>query len=413
MATPQTIATYNKILKEWYDGQRAMQLVLSESPMLAMLAKTKMGGKYKPLPMIDSYTPGESATFSVADANKGGVTSDSFQLTTANHYALAQIDRKLALASEGVGAFLDAAKANIDGSLKQLSRAIAIHGYRDGSGARGRVSSYAAGVITLTQRYDAVNFSKGQILKFNAVKTGSPGTIANTIFTVTGVNPVAGTLTGVVTALTADPVANQYIYADGDYDQVIKGLDAWLPQSDPSATLFFNVDRSTNPVMFAGVRSNGTGKLRYEALIDGESEIGAIGGGKPNVAFVHPSDFRALKKELEQQVMRPKEITRNLQVMKDSKYVISVSGIVVQGDSREVEVYSDRFQQPNVCHMLETETCGISYIGPSLTHFVERDSDMGMLLDGNADSYTVRCISYPQIYSSAPGHSGVVFNFGL
>ena len=410
MATPQTFATYNKVLKEWYDGQRMMQLVLSESPMLALLSKTKMGGKSKPLPMTDAYTPGDSATFANASANKGGISSEAFQLTTANQYGLAQVDRKLALASEGPGAFLDAAKANIDGALKQVSRSLAIHGYRDGSGARGRVASYAAGVITLTQRYDAVNFSRGHVLRTATAKTG--GAVNATVLTVTGVNPVAGTLN--VTVVTApDPVANDYIYVDGDYDQVVKGWDAWLPQADPSATLFFGVNRTTNPVMWAGVRSNGTGKLRYEALIDGESEIGAIGGGKPNVALVHPSDFRALKKELEQQVMRPKEITRNLQVMKDSKYAISVSGIVVQGDSREVEVYSDRFQQPNVCHMLETETCGISYIGPSLTHFVERDSDMGMLLDGDADSYTIRCISYPQFYSSAPGHSGVVYNFGL
>lgn len=410
MATPQTIATYSDALKEWYDGQRLMQLVLQSSPGLAMMSKSKMGGRQKPLPMVDSYTPGHSADYTTANTNKGGVTTEQFQLTSAKHYALAQLDRQLVLASEGVGAFMPAAKQNIDGAMKQLRRDLAIHLYRDGTGARGRVLTFAAGVITLTERYDAVNFSRGDKLRFNAVKTGT--TVDATVFTVTAVDTVAGTLTG-TTDVGPAPDPNDWIFADGDKGVVMKGWGAWLPTVAPTVgDNFFTVDRSVNPTMFAGVRSDATGKLLHEAIIDGQSEIVAIGDGVPKMAFIHPSAYRRLIKELEQQVVRPKPVQRELQVMKDSKALVGFSGIVVQGDVSEIEVYADRFQQPTVCHLIEPESAGIAYIGDDFVELVSRESDRNMLLDDGADSYTVRAVSYPQAYFTAPGHSATVFNFG-
>lgn len=409
-----TNTDYSKILKEWYTDDRVTIALLKNCPAAAFLTKKEFGGKYEPIPIIFGHTGGHGASYTASSGNKGSPYSDAFNLTAQNQYALSTLPRKTMLQSQkNIGAFLPAARGYIDGALDAWARDFAIHLFRDGSGFRGRVLTFAAGVITLTQRYDAVNFNPGDKLEFNAAKDGNNDTTVDaTQFTVTAVDTSAGTVTGTVD-VGPNPDPNDWIFGKGDKGIVFYGMDGWFTQATPTATAFFNVNRTQNPTMLSGVKSNGTGKLRYEALIDAQSEIAAIGGGMPDVAFCHPADFRALVKEMEAVVTRPRPVTKEARVSKNSEATVGFTGIVVQGDAGEIEVYSDRFQQPNICHVLESNTCGIAHIGPMLSDIVGRASDEGMLVEPSSDGYEIRVAGYPQFYSRAPGHNASVFNFGL
>lgn len=413
------VTDYSKALKEWYVDPRILTMILEDSPGLATLSKKQLGGKYEPLPIILSTTGGHSATFSSSLANKGAPSTDAFNLVASDQYAHATLPRKTMLQANGnMGAFLKASTAYVDSALIAWRRDAAIHLYRDGTGARGRVASVVFGAtvndpttITLTQRYNAVHFGLGDKLRFHTTKTGT--TVNAATFTVTGVSTSAGTVTG-TGVVVGDFIANDWIFGDGDKGLVFKGMDAWFPQTDPGALdSFFNVNRSTNPTMLAGVRNNGTGKLRYEALIDAQSEIRTIGGGRPDKAFVHPFDFRALIKEMEAMVTRPKDVEVTARVGRGTDALVGFTGVIVQGDGVPITVVPDRFQEPGVCHILEMSTCGIAHVGPMLADIVGRSSDENMLVEVSSDGYEIRTAGYPTFFSRAPGHSGVIFNFGL
>lgn len=53
---------------------------------------TDFGGKYKPVPIITGSSQGRSANFANAQNNQSPVQIESFFLTRASDYSIAQID---------------------------------------------------------------------------------------------------------------------------------------------------------------------------------------------------------------------------------------------------------------------------------------------------------------------------------
>lgn len=406
----QDLSNYSAILKEYYNPDRVAKMILSSSPFLAMVPKKQIFGSSWELPIIYAGTAGRSADFTTALANKGQTASTKFQITTSEDYALASVSRKVMLASQSnLGAFLPAAKTNIDAAITQLRRSLAICAFRDGTGSRGRVGAYSAGppqVITLTDVEDAVNFQVGDVLVFRVTKSG--GAVSATA-TITNINRTAGELTITGTA----PVVNDYIFCEGDADDVLTGLEGWVPSATPGATSFFGVDRTVDSDMLGGVRYNGGGMMRFEALIQGQSQIMAIGDGRPTHAFMNPVDFRQLILELESQARRYRDADVSVPVRKGTNAAVGFTGVVVQGDAGEFQVFSDRFCPVNTCYVLQLEDWKMAHMGPDLVDIVGRDSDEGMLVETTSDGYEVRITSYPQLACAAPGHSGVIYNFGL
>lgn len=415
MSAPETLSTYSAMLKEFYTPDRVAKLILERSPLLAMLPKRRVDGKYTSVPVIYAQSPGRSATFSsVSPEVSGGVAGSSstvqFQIETAQDYALATISRKVMLASQGnAGAFLPAAKVNIDGAMAQLRRSLGITLYRSGSGSKGRILSGGSGTTwTLYNREDAVNFQVGERLVQDDVDGG--GTVGTQVYVVEAVNRSAGTLTVDTATSSAD---DNYLFSAGDYDKVQKGLAAWIPDSAPGATTFFGVNRSVDTDALGGVRFDGSGQLRYEALIDAQSECSMIGDGRPTHAFCNPVDFRQLVKELEAQVQRTRQVTTEVPVRKGSSTTVGFTGISIVGDGGEMTLYADRFCPPDRCYLLTLDEWRLAHNGPELVEMQGRDSDDGMLIRPSADGFEIRCISYPQLYTTAPGHNAVITNWGL
>lgn len=412
----QTIANYSAILKEYYNPDRVAKMILSSSPLVAMVPKKQIFGSSWELPIIYAGTGGRSATFSTALANKGQTASTKFQITTSQDYALASVDRKVMLTSQSnLGAFLPAAKTNIDAAITQLRRSIAINVYRNGSGSRGAIASFTAGppsVITLTNQAAAVNFQVGDVLILSAVRVG--GTPRTGTVTVSGIDRSAGTITVAEALGTAISGASDgdWIFCEGDYNDVMTGLEGWLPDTAPGATPFFGVNRSIDADMLGGIRFDGSGSLRYEALIEAQSQIAALGDGRPTHAFCNSADYRAVILELDAQVRRYRDADVSVPVRRGTNAAVGFNGVVVNGDAGEFQLFPDRFCPTGLCYILQLEDWKMCHIGPELVDLVGRESDEGMLVETTQDGYEVRITSYPQLACSAPGHSGVIYNFG-
>ena len=116
----------NAALKELYDNQTVENLVYNDNPFLAMVRKnTDFGGKYKPVPIITGASQSRSSSFNNAQNNQSPVQIESFFLTRASDYSIAQIDNQTMLASRtDKMSFLEGSKVLIDGAITRC-RAIA------------------------------------------------------------------------------------------------------------------------------------------------------------------------------------------------------------------------------------------------------------------------------------------------
>jgi len=280
------MSAMNAALKELYDGQVVEDLVYSDNPTLAMLPKkTDFGGKYKPVPVIIGVSQGRSSTFANALANQSAVDVESFLITRKSDYSIAEISNETMLASAtDKMAFLEGSKLFIDGAIRSATLSLSSSIFRSGTGSIGQIGTIGAGVITLANRAEVVQFEKNQTL--NACATDG-GAARAAVGYVVAVNRSAGTITvaasmGGAAASPALWVTGDYLVVEGDLNAKISGLAAWIPDADPSATPFFGVDRSTDTVRLGGNRYDGSSQSIEEALIDASSQI-AENGGKPGV----------------------------------------------------------------------------------------------------------------------------------
>lgn len=395
------MSTYVDMLKEFYTQKKVEKLVFEGSPLFAMLPKkTDIEGETWDVPLVYGDPPAASATFAVAQGNKGPGSYEKFQVTTRDEYSFASISRKLMKASKSnKGAFLPGSKAQIEGAFRACRRSIAIQLYNDGSGALGQIATggISGAVITLTSRHDAVKFQPKMKLQHATTRTGGAVESSDAQATVLAVNKRAGTitLTADVTTAWTDAVVGDYIYRAGDYDAALQGLLAWIPSSDPASTAFHGVDRTVDPVALAGVRCDGTGMSVKEALINLQSEVATIGDGKPDHCFIHPSQFRALEKELDDAVVID---------VKVGKAEIGFTGIALRGDAGVMRIFPDRFCSPELAYALQLDSWEVGSMGPFPEIF---DEDLEMLREGSSDGYELRIGGYGNLACHAPGFNGV------
>lgn len=401
MAVPgSTLTTFAALMKKWYTTERIYNMVLRNSPLLGLLAKmTDLEGSSFEMPAIYGDPPGASGTFSTAQSNKGGSSSAVFSITTVQDYALVSIDRKLLRSSQtDAGSLLRSKKVEIDGAINAVRRSLSISAYRDGTGTRSTIGSFANAVITLASPHDAVLFQKGDY-----VQLASGGALRNAGAQgqITAIDRLAGTITfgQNVAAIWAAAANGDAILRAGDLNNVIKGYQAWIPTTAPvGGDNFFTLDRSVDPVALAGVRFNATGLGLREALIIGQSTVATVGDGQPDYIFLHPSQYRALLMELESTVRRAEF---------KSDAGISFKGIVLEGDAAELKIIPDRWAPPTAACVMELDSWKLRSIGPCPDIF-DRDTDQEMLREGTADAYEVRIGGYPQLTCAAPGHNGII-----
>jgi hypothetical protein len=409
------LVTFDAALKELYTKDKVEKLVYSNFPFLSLVPKnTDFYGDNYVVPVYYGNPQGRSSTFTRAQAS--GLRDNSktvkFSLNRARDYGIVTIDNETMEASANdKGAFLKARETEIDGIISSLSQSVATQLVGSGWGNIGQVGSFATTTITLSNVNDVVNFEVGQELVLSAaLSTGNiraVGTSTNGLF-VTGVNRDTGVLTfgfNVNDATNGIPtIANSdFIAMRGDRDEAgtpsilrMVGLEAWLPFTAPTSTLFLGVDRTRDVTRLGGMRRDVSALPIEEALLDGAA-YAAREGAKPDYYFINPMRYVDLVKALGSKVQY---------VDVQASESIGFRGLTVQAPMGEMKIVSDPTIPMNRCYGLTLSTWELKSLGELIKPL--NSDGLQMLRMSNRDGVEVRYGYYSNLACHAPGKNIVL-----
>lgn len=401
------LTSFDAALKEHYTDERIYNMTYQDNPFLALIPKMEsFTGRNLPVPIIYGDGQGRSATFATAQSNKSDVQVEAYTITRKKDYGLASIDNETLEASEGdKSAFLEAASTQIDSIVHSTARSLAIAMYGSGSGSRGQVSAEpaeaASTVITMKNADDITNIERNMVVNIWSAESGGSqrsidGSTQN--LTVSAVDRDAGTFT-ISNAYdsSGDIAADDFIFVQGDRGNMLSGLRGWVPDSAPSSTPFFNVDRSVDPTRLGGIRYDGSSQPIEEALLDAAARL-AREGGRPDYCFLSYAKWSELEKSLGSKV--------NYVDVASEKAHVGFRGIMIHGPRGPIKVVADANCPGDRAFMLTLNTWKLYSLGPAPK--ILRTDGLRFLREATADSVEVRVGYYAQMGCRAPGFNANV-----
>jgi hypothetical protein len=424
-------------LKELYtdDKEYMKDLVYKENPFLALVPKNEspegFAGKYIPVPLEYGTPQGRSHTFSNAQNQQTATQLASFFVYVIEDYQLVTITNLLMEQTKtNAGAFVDAAKLQMDGGFRNITNNIAFELFADGSGERGRIAS-ATGpstingladsyVITLTNAQQIVNFEVGMLLVNFLNTAGTISAVSANFGFVNAVDRANGIITiqslnssGTPTADASWTTANQSLGISGDVISgatgvggtsgsyvALSGLAAWIPVSSPASNdSFWGVNRSADPTRLAGCRFDARSFTIEEGMTSALAFLNRE-GGKPDLAVMDFASYASLVNALGAKV-------QYVQVNHD-EVEVAFEGITFQSAYGRVTVLADRSCPPQTCYLLTMNTWKLRSLG-KVPHILTYGMEgLEGLRVGNADALEIRIGYYGNLICSAPGWNCVV-----
>lgn len=318
------------------------------------------------------------------------------------------------------GAFIDEAKAQIDGGIRNITNNLAFEIFSDGKCARGistaastQNSTVAGGtVLPLASAQAVVNFEIGMLLRASATNGGA---ISDDTVLVTSVDRANGIIYGTASDSSLDTEwgigsAVAYLSVAGDLPTAgvttiasslaICGLGAWLPTTTPSAAeSFWGVDRSVDPTRLAGLRYNASAYTIEEGMTNALAFLNRE-GGKPDLCIMDFESYAALINALGAKV--------NYVQINHDEVEVAFEGITFQSAYGRVTVLADRSCPAQTAYLLTMRTWKLRSLGKVpkiLTYGME---GLEGLRVSNADALEVRVGHYSNLICSAPGWNCVV-----
>ena len=399
MPTSLNLDNVTQALKEHYKPLTVKNMVYKDNPLLALMPKyERFGGENMPVPVQYGIANRRSADFSTGQGLNTATELARFVLTRVRDYSFASITGETIKATEGAAdAFLKYATLEIDGAIQSLTRSLAVAMYADGSGQLGTVT--VAGTTLTMQKVDQItNIEVGMELNCAATATGAIR--AGTTMVVQTVDRDAGSFTvdnaGACTT-------NDFIFQRGDAQngatdpKKIRGLEAWLPATAPTATLFFGQDRSKDATRLGGIRFDGSSQPIEEALIGAASRL-AREGGSPSHCFMNFQNFSNLEKALGSKVVYDKVSSDDAD--------IGFQSLTLIGPKGPIQIVADQNCTPDVAYLLQMDTWTLNSLGDA-PHILDLDGNR-MLREASADAYEVRVGFYGNIGCTAPGYNARV-----
>lgn len=397
------ITALTAVLKVQYTQKKVNTLSYTNNPLWAMLPKrTDFVGINKVVALRNANPQGRAYDFTSGLTNVSPSVYNKFTVTRAKDYAFGRVfGEAIEASAKDAGSLLAGLKAEIDGAMYTATRSLAKDLYGNGGGSRGQISAgsnVGTPTITLADTSQIVNFEPGMKLRVSATDGTSGSQRAGTV-TVTAVDRVAGTITasGNWTAGIAAAAVNDYIFQDGDFaavSQAVTGLSGWIPATAPGATLFFGLDRSSDPVRLGGVRyTTGSGGPIEEILI-ATAALLVREGGKPTHVFMNPLDVANLIMALGSKVTYDRS-----KAFDDPD--IGFETVKFMGPAGVMQIVPDLNCPRGKGWMLQMDTwCFESLNGaPRILNLDGQD----MLRDATADAYIFRIGYYGNLTCSAPG----------
>jgi hypothetical protein len=421
-------------LKELYtdDKEYMKDLVYKENPFLALVPKNEspdgFAGKYIPVPLEYANPQGRAHQFANAQAQQTATALVSFFVFVIQDYQLVTITNLLMEQTKtNAGAFVDAAKLQMDGGFRNITNNIAFEIFGSGTATRGvsAASSSQTGaspnVVTLplTNPQQIVAFEVGMLL---VASTTDGGAIGTTGVLVTAVNRATGVITGNgITLATGATVASldanwaigsgqafMTVYGDlpaagatntGSF-LALSGLAAWIPVTTPASNdSFWGVNRSADPTRLAGLRSDQRNATIEEGITNALAFLNRE-GGKPDLCVMDFASYAALVNALGAKV-------QYVQVNHD-EVEVAFEGITFQSAYGRVTVLADRSCPPQTAYLLTMATWKLRSLG-KVPHILTYGMEgLEGLRVGNADALEIRIGYYGNLICSAPGWNCVV-----
>ncbi len=411
-------------LKELYtdDKDYLKDLVYKENPFLALVPKNEspdgFAGKYIPVPLEYGNPQGRSHTFANSQSQQTASSLVSYFVYVMQDYQLVTITNLLMEQTKSnAGAFVDAAKLQMDGGFRNITNNIAFELFSDGSATRGQISaagpttsgSTTAVSWTLANIQQVVFFEVGMLLVASATSGAAPS--SDTVL-VTAVNRSTGVISGTSSTAHSSDLSSKwtttgqgFLTISGDLPAAgitqisqalgMSGISAWMPASDPSpAENFWGVDRSADPTRLAGLRYDASAQTIEEGITNALAYLNRE-GGKPDLAIIDFASFAALVNALGAKVV-------NVQVKHD-EVDVAFEGIRFQSAYGVVTVLADRNCPAQTCFLLTMSTWKLRSLGKVphiLTYGLE---GLEGLRVGNADALEIRIGYYGNLICSAPG----------
>lgn len=334
-------------------------------------------GKYIPVPLEYGTPQGRSHTFSSAQNQQTPTQLASFFVYTIEDYQLVTITNLLMEQTKtNAGAFVDAAKLQMDGGFRNITNNIAFELFGDGTATRGmstaassQTGGTAAGgvVLPLSNAQYIVNFEVGMLLQASATRGGAPST--DTVY-ITGVNRSTGVVTGTASAATlsanwAIGSGTAYLTIVGDLpaagagntgsNLAMSGLAAWIPSTDPASNdSYWGVNRSADPTRLAGLRYDASAYTIEEGMTNALAFLNRE-GGKPDLVIMDFASYAALVNALGAKV-------QYVQVNHD-EVEVAFEGITFQSAYGRVTVLADRSCPPQTAYVLTMNTWKLRSLG--------------------------------------------------
>jgi len=292
MADTLNFSDISASLREAFSDGSTDDLFAKEHPLLGMIKRERnfADATYR---VAVKYLQSGGAHPVLADAITNSVAAQgaTFDVTTVDEYQVAQISGRLVeqAAMGNASRYLKEMVDNIDDAMTQLTNRIAHQMYRSSGGSLGTVGAGTASPITMLYPEQTDGIEIGTVLAFNDGDNST--TMRSGTGVVTAIDRDAGTITytGTVTALAV----GDHVFVSGFQGASPSGLDAWCPSSAPSSSTFFGVNRTLSPKL-GGTRVDASqmGPEETFARVFARSARNAV---KPDVFFLHPSDFATLE----------------------------------------------------------------------------------------------------------------------
>lgn len=408
------LAAASDILKEQYDEHEAYKVLGEQDPLVGLIKREEgvlVGKNFK---FAIQYGTGRGVATTLAKARLGASTSlyQDVELTRGRLYGMGAIDREtMHTAKANKASFVDSIDNQQDGLILTIGERLADWAYKNGGGSCGRIATggISGATIQLDDIIDAQNFQENGIYEL-AANDGTSGAIEAGSLTCIAVNRDTGLLTfsGNVTAGVATAAAGQYIFPAGDHattyadsygKRVIVGLDGWIPITAPTATPFFGLDRSKDPVRLGGCRYQGLGAPIEESVTKALAQFAMQGAKKIDLLLMSDARLAELTLGLGPRV--------RYETMKSADGKIGFEGISFVGPYGKVAAFGTPHCKLDRAYCLQKDTWRLL----TMRKFPEFIEDDGLTIrrarDGS-DGYEWEMVGYAQIACKMPGKNGVI-----
>lgn len=412
-----TLTTYDPFLKEKYDDNEVLKLICEDRPFLSKIKKTKGSGDTWVVPVIVGNPQGLGATVATAQtgaaiAVHGSLKGKKWNITWGDYSAHVEINDKVLQASrDNVGAFFENQTAEIDGLYRSFADQMATYAFGDAGHSFGTFTE-SSGTCTMVTPSQIVNVQLGMQVQVSD-RDGTTATDAllgsGSIGYVISVNQNAGTFvvsttsTGTTGGTPSSWTGTMYGYRYGDFggtatpNLIYTGLSGWIPQSDPGATAFYGVTRTTAIQALSGTRLTaaeivGQNIERRAKLL--ANRISARGTGQPPTdAYFNPEDWQVLADVLE---------SRGQRTLGVELAGFNYETLQLRAAGKVITCWADRYCPKSYAYMVNHNVIEIKTLSgfPSVVN----GDGMTMLRKTATNDYEYRLVSYPGFAVRGPGY---------